>query len=255
MQYELIEAETFPKAWEKALKMCWNKGIEVRTELEKELDPPSRDFTAMIAVENPKKEPRFHRAGFPMGAEDLISYMEDFISPLRSRDGQAKEDTYSNRIIGYKAKYEEEGAEELEKPEETGVDQLEYMLEELERDKTSKKAQAVLWNPKIDPGNYKTSPDLIRVWARIVQDELNMNVYMCSNDLFKATFSNMMAFFQLQELLAEKLEVKVGSYCHIADSLHINGAYHEEVENTLEELRHRDWEEKTWTTEDINKFS
>ncbi len=247
MKYELIEAETFPAAWEKALRRCWNEGVEVRTELEKEDDPPSLDLTAMIVVRNPMKEPRFHRAAFPMGAEDLISYMDDFISPLQSAEGPADEDTYPNRIRSYQDNYEEGDPE-------AGVNQLEYLLEELKRDEASKKAQAVLWNPRIDLEDHKTSPDLIRIWARIVQDRLNMNLYMCSNDLFKANFSNMMAFFQLQKLLAEELDVEVGSYCHIADSLHINGAYYDEVENTLAQLKDRDWEEKTWSSDELKKF-
>ena len=247
MQYELIEGETFPAAWEKALKRCWNKGIEVRTELEKELDPPSLDLTAMIVVKNPDKEPKYHRAGFPMGVEDLISYMNDFISPLESEEREVNEDTYPNRIRGYKDDYEGENME-------PGVDQLEYLLKELKRDETTKKAQAVLWNPKIDHEDHKTSPDLIRIWARIVQNRLNMNIHMCSNDLFKATFANMMAFYQLQELLAEELGVNVGSYCHTADSLHINGAYYDEVENTLEQLKYRDWEDKTWSSSELKKF-
>ncbi len=256
MEYKLIEGETFPEVWEKALKICWKTGVEVRTDYEKETDPPSKDLTAMLVVKMPKKEPKYHRAGFPMGIDDLLDYVngikEGVINSSKIDPG---EDSYSNRLINYHDNYGDEfrDTDSSVSPEQ-GVNQIKYVIKELERAGYSKKAQAILWNPKIDLGKNKESPDLIRLWFRIVEGRLNMNAYMCSNDLFKANFANMLAFFGIQENVAEELAIPVGSYCHVVDSLHINGAYYQEVQTTLEKLAERGWQDKTWTSEDISKF-
>ena len=256
MEYKLIEGQTFPEVWEKALKTCWESGVKIRTDYEDETDPPSKDITAMLVVKEPESEPKYHRAGFPMGIGDLLDYVNGIKDGLtETNQSDPVEDNYTNRLISYQDNYGEKSAED-NSPDGTkaGVNQIEYVIEELKRAGYSKKAQAILWNPKIDPGRNKLSPDLIRLWFRIVDGKLNMNLYMCSNDLFKANFSNMLGFFTIQQYVADKLDIPIGSYCHIVDSLHINGAYYDEVKTTLEQLESRDWEEKTWSSEDINKY-
>lgn len=257
MQYKLIEGKSFPIVWEKALKTCWEFGDEIRTDYEDETDPPSKDITAMLVVKEPEKEPRYHRAGFPMGIGDLLDYVGGIRDGIRqnSQPGPV-EDSYTNRLISYQDSYGE-GSDRQNSSDSSkeGINQLKYVIKELKRAGYSKKAQAILWNPRIDPGRNKLSPDLIRLWFRIVDGSLNMNAYMCSNDLFKANFSNMLGFFTIQQYLADKLVIPVGSYCHIVDSLHINGAYYDEVKTTLEQLETRGWDEKTWSSDDISKFN
>jgi len=257
MEYKLIEGKTFPEVWEKALRTCWETGVEIRTDYEKETDPPSKDITAMLVVKEPEKEPKYHRAGFPMGVNDLLDYVNGVKQGIMKSDQfNPEEDSYTNRLISYQDSYGDGPREENNhRNSEIGINQIEYVIEELKRAGYSKKAQAILWNPKIDPGRNKDSPDLIRLWFRIVEDHLNMNLYMCSNDLFKANFSNMLAFYSVQQYIADKLDIPIGSYCHIVDSLHINGAYYEEVKTTLKKLEERDWQDKTWSSEDISKFN
>jgi len=256
MEYELITGETFPEVWEKALKICWERGVEVRTDYEKKTDPPSKDLTTMLVVKKPEKEPRYHRAAFPMGVADLLDYVNGIKEGIiNSGEIQTVEDSYPNRLVNYHDNYgDKSGNTGNSASPEQGINQIEYVIKELNRAGYSKKAQAILWNPKIDLGRNKESPDLIRLWFRIVEGRLNMNAYMCSNDLFKANFANMMGFFAIQKHVARELAVPIGSYCHVVDSLHINGAYYEEVRSTLEQLSERDWQEKTWTSEDISSF-
>ena len=256
MEYKLIEGKTFPEVWEKALKTCWESGVEIRTDYEEETDPPSKDITAMLVVKEPEEEPRYHRAGFPMGIGDLLDYVNGVKEGLmKTSQTKPVEDSYTNRLISYQDSYGEESARGTGPgSSEEGVNQIKFVIEELKSAGYSKKAQAILWNPKIDPGRNKLSPDLIRLWFRIVDGRLNMNTYMCSNDLFKANFSNMLGFFTIQQYVADELEIPIGSYCHIVDSLHINGAYYEEVKTTLKQLGERGWQDKTWTSEDVSKF-
>jgi hypothetical protein len=55
---------------------------------------------------------------------------------------------------------------------------------------------------------------------------LSMNVRFRSNDAYKAAFMNMFALVQLQQKIAARIselsgrEIRVGRYCHMADSYH-----------------------------------
>ena len=87
-----------------------------------------------------------------------------------------------------------------------------------------------------------------------------MNVRFRSNDAYKAAFMNIFALVQLQLKIANRVSelsgrtIKVGRYCHLADSYHLYGSYFQEFESrfltavekrTFEQrtLRYQDWRE------------
>lgn len=233
--YKLIEADTFPKTWEKAMSAVWNQGYEVKTDYDKPNDPPSKDLTCVLVVRFPEREPKFHRC-LPMGMQDLFDYVDEVVKGTRDHLADKLDYTYHQRLCDYE-----------------GINQLDYVLQDLKRFPYSRRAQAILWNPAKDP-HTKHPPCLQRIWFRVVQDKLNMNVHMRSNDLFKATFSNMIAFYEIQKLIAGKLDLPIGRYCHIADSLHIYGSYFDQVKTFFKSLKARSWEERTWTTKEVAKL-
>jgi len=69
---------------------------------------------------------------------------------------------------------------------------------------------------------------------------------------------NIFALVQLQEQIAERVSaetgkpVKVGRYCHLADSFHIYGSYFREFEGRfLGALNKRTFEQRTMRLEDL----
>ena len=58
----VIQEETIPLAYEKAIREVWHKGISMKTEYDRPEDPASKDATVVIAVGNPFGQPRFHRS-------------------------------------------------------------------------------------------------------------------------------------------------------------------------------------------------
>ncbi|MCK4463225.1 MAG: hypothetical protein KAU58_02835 [Candidatus Omnitrophica bacterium] len=38
-----VEGRTLPEVWEKAVIETWNKGLDIKTEYDKENDPPSKE--------------------------------------------------------------------------------------------------------------------------------------------------------------------------------------------------------------------
>ncbi|MCD6574418.1 hypothetical protein J7K97_01910 [Candidatus Aerophobetes bacterium] len=247
----LVKADTLPQGWERSVVVCWEKGISIKTEYDRPGDPPSRDCTMIIEVNNPFKEPRIHRA-MPAGLEDLETYRQEVLYGIHDdwiKPEEGKwEYTYHERIFNYTLPGESEP-----------VNQIDFVVEKLARTPFSRRAQAVTWKCWMDP-KFDDPPCLQRLWFRIIDNHLQLNVHLRSNDAFKAAFMNMFAFTELQKLVAEKIskktnkKIKPGKYIHIADSYHIYGSYFKEFKNFLETVKKRSFEERTWTTSFAQPF-
>jgi thymidylate synthase len=245
----MVEGETLPEAWEKAVLKTWQDGIQIKTEYDKPTDPPSRDCTMIMVCNNPLKEPRIHRA-FPAGLEDLEIYRQEVIDGIHDSWICPEEGkwtyTYHKRLFAF----------EMERKT---IDQINYIIEKLSSVPYSRRAQAITWNPLCDPPS-DDPPCLQRVWFRILNDEnsspvLNMNTHWRSRDAYKAAFMNIFALTDLQKLIAKQIsektgkEVKIGRYTDIADSFHIYGSYYSDFKRFLDTIEKRSFEERTWTSE------
>ena len=249
-----VEGGTVPEVWEKAVLTTWKKGIAIRTEYDREGDPPSRDCTMIMVIQEPMAEPRIHRA-FPGGLEDLEIYRQEVINGVH--DHWIKPDegkwtyTYHQRLF----KYEMEGKK---------IDQINYIINKLAKVPYSRRAQAITWNVKTDPPT-SDPPCLQRLFCRISyradgRAVLNMNTHWRSRDGYKAAFMNLFAFTDLQRILAERLgekrgeEVLVGRHVDITDSFHIYGSYYQEFKKFLGTLKKRSFRERTWMTQSAQPF-
>ena len=88
-----------------------------------------------------------------------------------------------------------------------------------------------------------------------------MNVRFRSNDAYKAAFMNIFALVQLQQKIANRVSelsgrtVKVGRYCHLADSYHLYGSYFQEFESRfLTALEKRTFEQRTLRYQDLREI-
>ena len=67
----------------------------------------------------------------------------------------------------------------------------------------------------------KDTPCTYAVQFTILNDKLEMSVLMRSNDLWFGFCNDQYCFASLQELVADRLSIKVGSYYHFAHNLHL----------------------------------
>ncbi len=268
----MIEEETIPLAYEKAIREVWENGTGLRTEYDRPEDPPSRDATVVIAVREPFGQPRFHRS-FADGLGGLAEYvmevvhgahdywvkpLEEILKGTESRDTRWTY-TYHGRLFEYRI-------------EEQVVDQVAYMVDKLAEAGHSRRAQAITWNPKLDPPT-DDPPCLQRIWGRLCEDGrgglvFNMNTHWRSRDLFKAWFENVIAITTLMRKIAldiaDRLQqpVKVGRYVDISDSLHIYGSYFREIQGDpekgiksfFEKLEARTYAERTWDSSFVRPY-
>jgi thymidylate synthase len=267
-----VAEDTIPRAYEKAIREVWDKGVSIRTEYDRPGDPPSKDATVMIAVFRPFGQPRFHRS-FADGLGGLAEYVMEvvhgahdyWVKPLEEiLKGTDSQDTrwtytYHGRLFEYHL-------------EDTVVDQIAYLIDKLAEAGHTRRAQAITWNPKLDPPT-DDPPCLQRIWGRLCEDGagglvFNMNTHWRSRDLFKAWFENVIAITTLMRTIARSLEerikrpVRVGRYVDISDSLHIYGSYFREIEGDPERgiksffqhLESRSFEERTWESAFVRPY-
>ncbi|NLE57368.1 MAG: hypothetical protein GX616_03345 [Planctomycetes bacterium] len=236
-----ITEKTLPMAWEKAVIACWQQGERFPTQYDKPEDPNSRDVTAMIHVTEPMSEPRLHRA-FPGGLDDLEKYRAEVLLGVHDHwiapEEGKWEYTYHERLFEYDPPWA--SGEKL--------DQIATCVRLLKDCWYTRRAQAVTWKAWEDLG-ISDPACLQRMWFRIQNGRLNMNVHMRSNDAYKAAFMNMFAFVELQAQMAREIGVQVGEYIHIADSFHIYGSYFDEFQGFLKTVETRDAEDRVWDTE------
>lgn len=264
-----VEEDTIPRAYENVIEAVWEKGVSIRTEYDRPEDPPSRDATVIIVVRHPFGQPRFHRS-FADGLGGLAEYVMEvvhgahdyWVKPVEEiMKGKESKDTrwtytYHERLFEYRI-------------EDKVVDQIGYLIDKLSSTGYSRRAQAITWNPKLDPPT-DDPPCLQRIWGRLCEDGeggyiYNMNTHWRSRDLFKAWFENVIALTTLMRNIAEAIakktgkEVRVGRYVDISDSLHIYGSYFREIEGNpekgiksfFEKLKSRSFEERTWDSDFI----
>lgn len=247
----LVRAKSLPEGWENAVLSVWQNGASIETQYDKPGDPPSKDATMIIEVEDPFAEPRIHRA-MPGGFYDLENYVQEVLYGIHDHWVNPSEGkwqyTYHERLN----KYSVPGVTET-------VDQIEYIIDALVECAHTRRAQAVVWKPWEDPGIHDPAC-LQRIWCRIHDGALQMNVSMRSNDAYKAAYMNIYAFTELQKYIARvvshasKQDITVGKYVHMVDSFHIYGSYFDEFSGFLKSVEARTWEQRTYRTEDVQEL-
>ena len=252
-----VTASCLPEALEKAVLAGWYNGLTIKTQYDKSGDPPSKDATVMITVENPFAEPRIHK-NFPGGPEELESYRQEVLDGIHDHwiDPAAGKWTYTyhERLFAYTPV---ENLRDANTPKPfKRVNQIDYIIDALAECSHTRRAQAITWMPTADP-QTEDPPCLQRVWCRLVEQpdgaySLNMNTHWRSRDLYKAWFMNAYALTDMQRIIAEKIAkkikklVRVGRYVDISDSLHIYGSYFRDAAVEVEKMRKTPFAERAW---------
>lgn len=211
------------EAWEKAVLNCWQNGSEVNTEYE---EKAKEILGLMIEVEEPFSEPRIHKGDLNTAIKDSVpKYLDEILKG--TLDWGVKEGkihyTYHERLFNYPPH---------------GTNQIDYIIEKLRSSQFSRRAQAITWNPEKDRG-VNSPPCLQRIWCSVRDERLVMHTTWRSRDIFRAMHINILAMTELQRQMAEKLDVKVGSYIDFSNSAHIYEKSYLDVERFVDVLKRR----------------
>lgn len=254
-----VEGDCIARAWENSLVALYQSGARIMTQYDKPGDPPSHDATMILTIDNPLAEPMIHR-DFPGGFESLEEYVMEVCEGIKDhlvRDPNDPHDTrweytYHQRLFQY------------EGPGFAPIDQVEGIAKQLAAAPHTRRAQAITWKVWED-GSCYDPPCLQSIWCRITPDDgqpvLSMNVRFRSNDAYKAAMMNIFALVQMQKNIASRIStlsgqtVRLGRYCHMADSYHIYGSNLREFEaRFLGALDRRSFAERTVRYEDVREM-
>ncbi len=108
-----------------------------------------------------------------------------------------------------------------------GVDQIQRAYKALAAEKDSRQVVLQIWDPEKDLPDEAGKPKSKDIPCNIVSllkirnGRLDWFQVMRSNDIYRGTPHNFIQFTSLQEVMAGWLGVELGSYIHLADSLHL----------------------------------
>jgi thymidylate synthase len=243
-----VEAASLARAYEKALLFLFTNGTRIRTQYDRDGDPPSIDATMNITVTDPWSDPMIHKA-FPGGIGDLREYVMELQG---SKDHWMKcmddphdtrwEYTYHWRLRHY-GSWKERGKEQPRVVGPSRIDQVEHVIEKLIEQPFTRQAQMITWMPGVDLKCYDP-PCLQSLYYRVTEDGddwcLSCNVRFRSNDAWAASFMNMFGFIHFnRRLIADEIARRTGRTVRLgrlnwhADSYHIYGKDIEEFKKRL----------------------
>ena len=126
--------------------------------------------------------------------------------------------TYHDRIVNYPI-YEKLKAKDLKITEISKLNQIDFVINELKRNPSSRRAIILVRDPSIDA--FDGDPACLQHIQYFIRDnKLHCKVLFRSNDACKANFMNMFALILLQKRIADALDIEVGTYTHRANSFH-----------------------------------
>jgi thymidylate synthase len=99
--------------------------------------------------------------------------------------------------------------------------QLDKVVAILKNKPDSRKAAISIYDGKEIIKYRKDTPCTYAVQFTIIDNRLNMSVYMRSNDIWYGFCNDQYQFASLQEMVAERLSIDVGWYYHHAHNLHL----------------------------------
>ena len=247
-----VSGQNLPEAWEKAVLAVYDNGLEIKTEYDKPEDLPSLDATVMVEIIDPMSEPRIHK-NFPGGPCDLEIYRQEVVKGIH--------DHWINPLEGKWTYTYHQRLRRFPNREGLPIDQLALMMKKIDKTPYTRRAQAITWDPVIDPPTHDP-PCLQRLWGRMVWDQeksewrFNLNAHWRSRDLYKAWFMNVFAITDLQRYMAEEIsrlsgkKVVCGRYMDISDSLHIYGSYRiPKFEDEIKKMRQSPYTDRAWNSE------
>ena len=99
--------------------------------------------------------------------------------------------------------------------------QLDKIIDQLTINKNSRQAVISIYDGKEIKNYKKDTPCTLSIHFQIIKNKLCMTVNMRSNDLWFGFCNDQYCFSKLQELVANKLNIKTGWYYHFASNLHL----------------------------------
>lgn len=246
---KVFEFDSIPESYPEILKYVLENGSEVspRGMLTREITP------ATIVINNPRKRAITHperkiNYGFMVGELFWILQGKNDLSITHynkqwanySDDGEILNGAYGQRIFNWfggenfvDTGKQHEGVPAYEIQSIT-INQFVEVARRLKEDPDSRQGTIMIFDPSRDFQPTKDVPCTNMMRFSIRDGKVNMMVVMRSNDLWFGYPYDVYNFTVLQELMAGLLNVEVGKYTHVVDSLHLYETHFEAAKKLID---------------------
>jgi thymidylate synthase len=99
--------------------------------------------------------------------------------------------------------------------------QIDYVVGKLREQPKTRHAAISIYDAKEFEQYRKDTPCTYAIQFTILNDKLNMSVYMRSNDIWYGFCNDQYQFSMLQKMIADRLSIDVGWYYHHAHNMHL----------------------------------
>jgi thymidylate synthase len=100
-------------------------------------------------------------------------------------------------------------------------DQIDYVVAKLKDNPNTRHAAISIYDAKEWQQYTKDTPCTYAIQFTILDNKLNMSVYMRSNDLWYGFCNDQYCFSMLHKKVSEMLSIEIGEYYHHAHNLHL----------------------------------
>ena len=195
MKEILVEGNTLPEAYHKAI-VALHKDGEV-TDCG-DWNTTQKEVSMTMVVREPLAEPMISKL-FIGGPRELEQYRLEMLDGILDFEVEK-----GNWAYTYHQRY---------------ADQLPFIIEELKRNPSSRRAVMLVRDKAADMGS--ADPACLQHIQYFVRDnKLCAKILFRSNDATKASFMNAFALIMLQKKIADELGYEMGEYVHRANSYH-----------------------------------
>ena len=195
MKEILVEGNTLPEAYHKAILALHKEGEVTDCG---DWNTTQKEISVTMVVQNPLEEPMISKL-FIGGPRELEQYRLEMLDGILDFEVEK-----GNWAYTYHQRY---------------ADQLPFVVEELKRNPSSRRAVMLVRDKAADMGSADPAC-LQHIQYFIRENKLCAKILFRSNDAVKASFMNAFALIMLQKKVADALGIEVGQYVHRANSYH-----------------------------------
>ncbi|MCL2166938.1 MAG: thymidylate synthase [Clostridiales bacterium] len=212
MKELFVEGKSLPDAYHKAIAALHLHGDIVSS---KDWNQMQKEASMTFVAEEPLKEPMVSKL-YIGGFRELQQYVMEILDGILDfKIGDGWDYTYHDRMARFPLT-----ASRAAKEKSQVIDQIEFVIRELQRQPDSRRAVISVRDNSADP--FSADPACLQHLQFFLREgKLHCKVLLRSNDAAKASFMNAFAFIMLQKKIADNLAVDVGTYTHRANSFHV----------------------------------
>ncbi len=156
------------------------------------------NLVSVVGDENPSDP--YLTEFLPFGIEEIENYYPQVMS---AKGVPGTKYTYGQKLRDFR-----------------GLNQVEYIIEDLKRTQYSRRAVAVTWDPENDRQN-ENPPCWLLIQCIVREEKLYLTCYIRSNDMFAAWPLNAFGLRKMQQEIATSLGLKLGDLTTVSGSAHI----------------------------------